>query len=302
MKNAIPSYDVFSFGNLSLDIIKSPTYYREMIGGAILYGVWVAHQLGFNIGILTKSAAKDRHGLNDYPIPPENITWVESKESTSIYNDYATDDMERRTCWNRGEADPFKISDFPKFKSKLIVHEGLLAGEIDLGLIKFLAKQAPLAIDAQGLTRKVMPNKLMDFQPWNDFRKAITYISYFKADAAESEFLTGINTSEHDGREEAGKQLRKWGAKEVVLSHNKELLVFTEAGVFSAPFRNQSLVGRTGRGDTCFLAYLLERFTKIPQEAVLFSAALTSMKMEVPGPFQKTRADVLDFIQKRYQK
>ena len=107
-----------------------------------MYGVWVAHQLGYNVGVLTKAAIKDKDGIKQFPIPRENITWVESKETTSIYNDYKTDDMERRVCTNQGQADPFLIEDFPEFSASVIQHEGLLAGEIDLGVIEFLAKKS----------------------------------------------------------------------------------------------------------------------------------------------------------------
>jgi sugar/nucleoside kinase (ribokinase family) len=295
------NYDIFCFGNISLDIIKTPSDYQEMIGGAILYGVWVAHQLKYNVGLLTKTAAKHRDSLWEFPIPQDHITWVESKETTSILNDYLTADMERRVCTNKGQADPFRIEDFPDFRAKVIQHEGLLAGEVDLDLLVALSKRAPLAVDAQGLVRKVMPDNAMESAEWPDFRKALPYFTYFKADAAEAEFLTGINTSTRDGRIAAGKRLRDWGAKEVVLSHNTELLSFSESGIVGAPFKNRSLIGRTGRGDTSFTSYITERFSQPPAVAVKFAAALTSMKMEIPGPFKKTRADVEAFIAQFYK-
>jgi sugar/nucleoside kinase (ribokinase family) len=157
-------YDLFSFGNISIDYIKTPTFQQEMTGGAVLYAVWVAHQLGYKVGICTKIAAKDKFRLKEFPISAKDITAKDSKETTSIFNDYLTADMERRVCTNKGQADPFQISDFPQFKAKAIQYSGLVVGEINLEIIQFLAKKGPLAIDAQGLTRKVMPNKQMDFQ------------------------------------------------------------------------------------------------------------------------------------------
>lgn len=42
--------------------------------------------------------------------------------------------------------------------------------------------------------------------------------------------------------------------------------------------------------------YITERINKGPKEAVLYAAALVSLKMETPGPFKGTRADVEDYI------
>jgi sugar/nucleoside kinase (ribokinase family) len=126
-------------------------------------------------------------------------------------------------------------------------------------------------------------------------------IQYFKADAAEAEFLTGIKTEEHDGRVAAGKKFIEMGAKEIVISHNKELIAVTKDEVVSAPFKNRNLTGRTGRGDTCFTTYITERLSQRPSVAVKFAAALTSLKMEIPGPFKQTRKDVENFIVQFYK-
>jgi sugar/nucleoside kinase (ribokinase family) len=52
-------------------------------------------------------------------------------------------------------------------------------------------------------------------------------------------------------------------------------------------------VGRTGRGDTTFAAYLARRNDHGVSESLKFAAALVSIKMETPGPFQGSLADVL---------
>ncbi|GAH32478.1 unnamed protein product, partial [marine sediment metagenome] len=62
----------------------------------------------------------------------------------------------------------------------------------------------------------------------------------------------------------------------------------------------RNLSGRTGRGDTCFSAYITERLNKGVEEALLFAVALVSFKMEKPGPFKGTREEVEDYIKKYY--
>ena len=61
------------------------------------------------------------------------------------------------------------------------------------------------------------------------------------------------------------------------------------------------LSGRTGRGDTTFGAYLAMRMTgaSIP-EALLYATACVSLKMETPGVFTGTKADVQAYIAEFY--
>jgi sugar/nucleoside kinase (ribokinase family) len=63
---------------------------------------------------------------------------------------------------------------------------------------------------------------------------------------------------------------------------------------YFARFSNRSIAGRTGRGDTTFAGYMVRRLDHEPAEALKFAAALVSIKMETPGPFQGTLQDVLE--------
>lgn len=70
-------------------------------------------------------------------------------------------------------------------------------------------------------------------------------------------------------------------------------MVWAAGGIFEAPFRPKVLAGRTGRGDTCFAAYLGRRFLgDSPAEATRFAAALTTLKLECPGPFRASLDEV----------
>lgn len=66
------------------------------------------------------------------------------------------------------------------------------------------------------------------------------------------------------------------------------------------PIRARNLSGRTGRGDTIFAGYINERLRGSMREALLFAAALVSLKMETPGPFMRMRADVEQYIRDFY--
>jgi sugar/nucleoside kinase (ribokinase family) len=85
----------------------------------------------------------------------------------------------------------------------------------------------------------------------------------------------------------------RWGCPEVVVSRADGALARVEGQTYWEPFSNRSTVGRTGRGDTLFAAYAAHRLTHGPREALRFAAALVSLKMERPGPFAGTVADVM---------
>jgi sugar/nucleoside kinase (ribokinase family) len=60
------------------------------------------------------------------------------------------------------------------------------------------------------------------------------------------------------------------------------------------------LDGRSGRGDTCVGTYMAMRLSMSPHEAGIWAAAVTSLKMENPGPFSRSVREVESFIQEKY--
>ena len=118
----------------------------------------------------------------------------------------------------------------------------------------------------------------------------------FKADVVEAEILTGTRDLH-----EAARALARFGVPEFVLTHGSGVVVYSEGSFFEAPFKPRTMIGRSGRGDTCLASYLSARISMPPKEATLWAAALTSLKMEVLGPFSGTREDVERAIRERYK-
>ena len=289
-------YDIFFFGHMAIDVIKTPLKEYEMTSGPILFASWTAHQLGHSIGILTKTSSKDRYRLKEFPPNGDDIFWRGSDESVLSILQYSTETMEKRVITSLKRATPFSVEDFPRVLARLIHYCSLFVGDVDLKTLRHISTWAPLAIDVQGLMRKVFPDGAVKYVDWEEKTEILPLCRYFKADAAEAAFLTGIDTEKHEGRVRAIDTFLDWGAKEVVISHHNELVAGNEYGVVSAPLRNRNPSGRTGRGDTCFTSYMTERFNKKPDEAIKFAAAVTSLKLEDPGPFKKSRIDVEAFM------
>ena len=61
----------------------------------------------------------------------------------------------------------------------------------------------------------------MVYHDWKEKKELLPYIRFLKTDAAEAEILTGLTD-----RAEAAKVLYGWGAKEILITHNTEVLVY----------------------------------------------------------------------------
>ena len=290
------SYDTFIMGHISID---ENIYQREAvkeIGGAVVYSSCASYAVGHKTGILTKLSFQDKDCLEAFTIPEEDIFALGSQNTTSIRNIYHSADRERRTCTALSVADPFTIDDIQNNINSQIYHfAGLISGEFDNEMIKFLHNKGKVALDVQGFLRTVGKNKEMIFKDWKEKKEYLPFIDYLKTDAAEAEIMAGTKD-----RKKAAEILFGWGTKEIMITHHKEVLIYNGKKHYTCPLKPRNLSGRTGRGDTCFSAYITERLGKRIEEALLFSAALVSLKMEKPGPFKGTRDDVEDYIERYY--
>jgi sugar/nucleoside kinase (ribokinase family) len=292
----IKKYDTFIMGHISVDENIYQGEAVKEIGGAVFYSSCASHAIGHKIGILTKLSFQDKNCLEAFTIPEEDIFALNSKDTTSIRNIYHSADKERRTCTALSVADPFTVKDIPNNINSHIYHfAGLISGEFNNEMIKYLYNKGKIALDVQGFLRTVGENKEMVFKDWEKKKEYLPCIDYLKTDAAEAEIMTGTKD-----RKKAAEILFGWGAKEIMITHNKEVSIYNGKKHYTCPLKPRSLSGRTGRGDTCFSAYITERLNKDIEDALLFAAALVSLKMEKPGPFKGTRDEVEDYIKKYY--
>jgi len=323
-------YDIIMLGHISKDIIIDENGRESRLyGGALLYSSISAARSGARVLAITKAARED-FGAFDVLKQQEGMELValESPASTSIKNVFLSSDHERRETALLSRAEPFSAADIPEeAEAEIIDLAGLFVGELPDSLIEELfrrehgkfasgerksGKRARIAVDAQGLLREAQPNGQMIFRDWKNKHRYMPYVSFFKADAAEAEILTGLEDREKAARviaswgrksegggesqavgcSKAGGDSQAWREPEVMITHNTEVIVLVGGQIYRAPFTPSNLSGRTGRGDTTFAAYLAWRLLHGPEESVRFAAALCSIKMETPGPFSGTIEDV----------
>jgi sugar/nucleoside kinase (ribokinase family) len=256
-------------------------------GGGVYFGAMVACRMGLRVAIATRLHRDDFFRLDEIKRVGIKVFATPAPETSGIENSYQSTDMERRICKPLGFAGAFQIADLPEINARINVIAPIIAGEVDLPLLKWLAARAPVALDIQGFVRVRDGNQLV-FRQWNQMADGLKHVTYLKVDRAEAELLTGETDLKI-----AAKKLRSYGPKEIVLTQSTGVTVFADGEIHTAPFTPRSLAGRTGRGDTCFSAYLGKRLSALPAEACRFAAAVTTLKQEKPGPWNGTMEEII---------
>lgn len=267
----------------------------EVIGGAVTFSSASAYALGHRVAAFTKVAPADQDRLSGLVIPREDIFCLPADASTVMKNKYFTADKERRKCENISVGTPFSVSDIPDLDAPIFHFAGLIYGDFNNEMIRKAAERYDVAVDVQTLLRHRRDDGSLYFEDWADKKEMLPYVRYLKTDAAEAEIMTGT-----DDRRKAAQMLYDWGAKEILITHNTEVLAFDGKEFYTCPIRARNLSGRTGRGDTTFSAYYCERLNQNIPTALLYATATVSAKMEKPGPFRGTRADVDAYIDLLY--
>ncbi len=290
------SYDILIIGPVSLDHnIDYLGNERKELGGAVVASGFAAARSGSKTALFTKLNPADANVEKRFENSNADLYWKPSTTTCSIRNQYFTADKEKRTCTSMGVCDPFQFEELPDIDTKIYHFAGLVYGDFDGELFEKAARHGKVAVDVQCLLRHVEADKTMAFHDWDEKLKYLPCIDYLKTDAAEAEILTGLSD-----RAEAAKLLYSWGAREIMITHNTEVLIYDGKEIYTCPIKARNLTGRTGRGDTTFAGYITERLRTGISEALQYCTALVSLKMETPGPFMGTREDVLEYIREFY--
>jgi sugar/nucleoside kinase (ribokinase family) len=283
----MPPYDIIIIGHVTSDILVYKGEASGFIGGGAYFSAFAARRSDVRFCVITKLAPKDFGILDGLKKDGIEVTAIPSPRTTSIENVFETDDVDRRKVRLLSQADPFHPEDIPEAETKVYSLTGLFTGEIPDSLIVHLARKGAIALDLQGKLRCSEAGTFA-FKDWPGKEKYLPLVTYLKADSLEAEVATGT-----PDREEAADILHRLGAKEVIITHSSEVILYNGKRMFRAPFNPGNLSGRTGRGDTCFISYVCWRRTHGIEESLRYAAALTSLKMEKPGPFLGTQEEVL---------
>ena len=289
-------YDIAFMGHYTKDTIVSASGTRIVDGGAFNYGANVAARMGLKVAAITRLAKEDlrvveklRHLGVDLFI---NIT----PYSTCLRLEYPTSNLDERVIYVTSSAGPFTSTEVEKIQARAIVVGASMREEISLEVIEKLAqKKTILTADVQSFIR-VNDNGKLVLKEWPEKQSILSHLDVLKTDAVEAEMLTG-----RSNLRDAAREISDLGPHEVVITHRNGLLVYANGQFYEETFFPKKLIGRSGRGDTCLASYVAKRLNASPQDATTWAAAVTSLKMEAEGPFQRTIEEVNNLIQKKYK-
>ncbi|MBW2699208.1 MAG: carbohydrate kinase [Deltaproteobacteria bacterium] len=269
------------------DVVAGLTEHR--IGGAVYFGSYAAQAAGARTSLWTAISEADRKLLDPLRQDGIGVHICDSPHTAGIRNIYESADRDRRQCQLISRARPLTAEEMPDTSARIIHVCPLMAGEVEESVFSAAASRAQLSLDAQGVVRKVRGDQLV-FEAWTGQERLLPLVHFLKCDTAEAEFMTGLTRPD-----DAARALADQGAQEVLVTRPDGVSLWADGRIWHAPFTHRGLEGRTGRGDTCMSSYLARRLNHEPEAALRFAAALTSIKMETPGPF---RGD-LKAVQKR---
>ena len=289
-------YDVVTIGNYTKDTIVSPAGTRQVDGGGVCYSAHAAAGLGMKVAALTRLAAEDSHVLEALEAAGIDVYACETRESTLMRLEYPTTDVDKRTLTVTATAGSFTPLQVHAVEARSFVVSPSIRGEVPLEVLKDLKKKgATIGLDVQGFIRVAAPDGTLQHREWPEERPVLALVDILKADAVEARFLTGEKNIKA-----AALALARLGPSEIVLTHRDGLLVFADGEMYETEFHPEDLVGRSGRGDTCLGSYVARRLESPPAEAILWAAAVTSLKMEAEGPFRREIGDVVHLLQEKY--
>lgn len=277
--------DILMVGHFAKDELIVDGKAEVASGGAVYYGSMALRRMGLKVAVVTKMNPDDFPRLEELRQAGIQVYTTPAAQTSGIANYYRSSNMERRICKLIGFAGPFSLAEIPDIPVKVILISGIIAGEVNLALLKALSQRAPLGLDVQGFVRAPEGEDLV-FKPWPDMAEGLRHITYLKVDQAEAEHLTG-----ESDLKAAARKLASYGPKEIICTESSGPTVYANGEFYQAQFTPRVLLGRTGRGDTCFSTYVGRRLTAGPEESTRWAAAVTTLKQEKSGPWQGSIAE-----------
>ena len=291
-------YDITFVGHMCYDeIIPFGGKPHIAPGSAVLCGAMVVPRVGKKVAAVVKMARKDENilqpmkdaGVDTFLIPSEETTY------SRVFHYSANVDERKLTLVK--SAGLISINNVPKLDSTCVHLAGISDTEFDMALMQGLKSRGySLSTDMQSFVRHVTPvTKEIEYSDVANKKEIAAMMDKLKLDIVEAKILTGT-----DDLEKAGVIVESWGCPETMITHSQGVLARVKGKTYYEKFSNSSIVGRTGRGDTTFAAYLSWRLDHDVSESLRFAAALVSIKMETPGPFKGTLQDVLKRIKEKH--
>ena len=298
MNIALDQYDIVFIGHVCFDeVIPYQGVPRTAPGSAVMCGAQAAARVGKKVAVITRMAPQDKNILEPMRQNGIELYVIPAAETTFMKVVHTTADVDERQIYQLINAGFFSPADIPPVTARQVHLAGITDQEFDLDFIRALKEKGyRLSADMQSFVRQVYPaTRCISFRDVPNKTEIVGLLDMVKLDIVEAKVLTGA-----DDLERAASVFESWGCPEILITRAEGVLARVHGKTYYEKFSNQSTVGRTGRGDTTFAAYLARRMDHDVTESLKFAAALVSIKMETPGPFGGTLDEVLARMQAKH--
>lgn len=283
--------DITFIGHMCFDEVTPFGGARRVApGSAVLCGALAAARVGARVAVVTRMHPADAAILEPLRQAGVACALAPAPETSRMEVLHPTADVDVREMRLKQNAGFFRPEEIPALDSRFVHLAGISDREFTLDFMRAMkARGYSLSADMQNVVRQVDPvSRRVSFRDSADKQAVVALLDRVKLDVVEAQLLTAESDLAR-----AAATVAAWGCPEVVITQADDVLARVGGETFYAKFTNRSVAGRTGRGDTTFAGYMAWRLAHGPAEALRFAAALVSIKMETPGPFAGTLADVV---------
>ena len=282
--------DICCIGHITRDRIITPTRTASLSGGTSYYFAHGINHLPHDVSfkLITSLAKSDMAAVDEMRAVGIDVDVIESRETVFFENKYEAN-MNNRTQRVLAKADPFTVDKLWGVESRYIHLGSLLADDFSIDVMAYLKNRGVLSVDAQGFLRYVEGEKVYQCD-WSNKLEALKLIDILKVNEFEIESLTG-----YSDLHTAARQLADWGVHEVLITLGSYgSIIYVNGTYYEIPaYEPLNIVDATGCGDTYATGYLYMRSRGAGyDEAGRFAAAMSTIKLQQTGPFDKTIEDI----------
>jgi sugar/nucleoside kinase (ribokinase family) len=284
-------YDIVFIGHVTIDeIVAHEGSAIGVPGGAPLFGAVAAAVTGKKIAVITRIDERDRYIIEALEKNGIDVYLQFVQDTTHMRVVHPSANVDERVMYQTKDAGFFTIEGMPPLEPSLVHLGALTDRELTLEFMQELKERGfRLSVDMQGFVRQVdEATRVVRFGDVPKKQAIMSLADFVKLDVVEAKILTGT-----DNISKAAAICEGWGSSETLITRSDGVLVRSNEKDYFEHFSNRISPGRTGRGDTTFGAYLARRLDHSMEDSLKFAAALASIKMETPGPFNGTFEDVV---------
>lgn len=287
--------DICCIGHITLDKIVTPDNEFYQNGGTAYYFAYGMNCLPKDVSfqLVTSIAPKDMEAVEKMRREGIDVKAFESRDTVFFENKYGANKNER-TQRVLARSDAFTVDQVKGLEAKMFHLGSLLSDDFSPEVVECLANRGRVSIDVQGYLREVRGEQVYPID-WADKRRVLEMTDTLKLNEYEMEVVTGEKDPRRVARVIAG-----WGVREVVVTFGSYgSLIYAGEKFYEIPaFTPKKNVDVTGCGDTFSTGYLYCRAKGVPcDEAGRFAAAMCTLKIEHPGPFNGTIEDICHLME-----